>query len=125
MASMYGNGGTSNGEMSMVCPDTTPLRFYYPRPRNGVMMSTTPSNTPLVTVPLQVSPELLAKAKAALGANTKRVKLTWALDSNLNINVGLGVKPTSWFTVGVYGQRDASGNMSGAVVGEISFAPAP
>lgn len=81
--------------------------------------------TPTVTVPLQISPELLAKAKAALAANTKRAKLTWALDSNLNINVGLGTKPTSWLTIGVYGQRDAAGNMSGAMTGEISFDPAP
>lgn len=80
---------------------------------------------PPITVPLQVSPELLAKAREAVGATTKRVKLTWALDSNLNINVGIGAKPTSWFTIGVYGQRDSSGNMSGAVTGEISFEPAP
>ena len=90
-------------------------------------MSTTytPLGASTVTVPLQVSPELLAKAKAALGATSKRAKLTFSLDSNLNINVGLGAKPTSWFTVGAYGQRDAAGNMSGAVTGEISFSPAP
>lgn len=85
------------------------------------------ADTSLVTVPLQISPELLAKAREAIlsVAPGKRVKLTFALDTHLNLQVGAGVKPISWFTLGVYGARDAAGELSGVVAGGIEFIPVP
>ena len=80
---------------------------------------------PLVTVPLQISPELMAKARAAIGATNKRAKLTWSLDNDLNIKVGAGIKPVSWFAVGGVFERDTAGKVQWAATGEISFAPAP
>lgn len=76
---------------------------------------------------LYVTPELLAKARAATDAISpgKKGKLTFSLDHYGAVQVGVGARPTSWLTIGAYGSRSASGEVAGAVTGEISFEPLP
>lgn len=82
---------------------------------------------PLVTVPLQISPELLAKVRAATDAVSpgKKGKITFSLDNCGTVQAGVGLKPATWITIGAYGSRSAAGGMSGAVTGTIEFEPAP
>lgn len=81
----------------------------------------------LVKATVLVTPELLAKVRAATDAITpgKKGKLTFSLDHYGNVQAGLGARPTSWLTIGAYGTRSASGELTGAVSGAIEFEPAP
>ena len=81
----------------------------------------------LVKATVLVTPELLAKVRAATDAITpgKKGKLTFSVDHYGTVQAGLGAKPTSWLTIGAYGARSASGAIEGAVSGTIEFDPAP
>lgn len=82
---------------------------------------------PSVTVPLQVSPELLAKVRAAADAVSpgKKGKIVFSLDAYGNLQAGVGLRLTQWITIGAYGTRSSSGAVTGAVSGTIEFEPAP
>lgn len=79
----------------------------------------------LVAVPCYISPELLAKIRAATDAigTGKRGKLTLSLDDHGTVSAGLGAKLGSHVTIGAVGQRDTTGGINWGVTGTIEWAP--
>jgi hypothetical protein len=83
------------------------------------------TETPLVAVPCYISPELLAKIRAATDAITpgKRGKLTLSLDDHGTVSAGVGAKFGSHVTLGAVVARDTASGLNWGATATIEWAP--
>jgi hypothetical protein len=79
----------------------------------------------LVAVPCYISPELLAKIRAATDAISpgKRGKLTLSLDDHGTVAAGLGAKLGSHVTIGAVVSRDTASGLNWAATTSIEWEP--
>ena len=85
------------------------------------------ADTPLVTVPLRVPPELLAKVRAAAAsvAPGKKGKLLFTVDSYGNLTAGVGAKVGSHVTVAAFVEKGQGTKPTAGAEVTIEWEPAP